>query len=64
MSVAITVILDTRRIKENNKYPVKLRVNFKRVTNNYQTIFNLSEEEYRMLSAPGISADLQSIKTN
>jgi hypothetical protein len=55
MSVAIAVILDTRRMKENKKFPVKLRVNYQRKTNYYQTIFDLSEEEYQKLSASRIS---------
>src|SRR5688500_4850262 len=62
MSVAIVIILDTRRIKENNKYPVKLRVNFRRVTNYYQTIFDLSREDYDKLCAPRICADLQDVR--
>jgi integrase/recombinase XerD len=63
MSVAIAIILDTRRVKGNNKYPVKLRVNFQRVTNYYPTIFDLSQADYEKLSAPRISADLQEIKS-
>lgn len=64
MSVAIAIILDTRRIKENNKYPVKLRVNYQRVTNYYPTIFDLCQEDYDKLSAPRISAGLQNIKSD
>lgn len=63
MAVAMAIILDSRRVKENEKYPVKLRVNYKRVTVNYQTIFDLSKEEYQRLSAPRISADLQAVKS-
>lgn len=62
MSVATAIILDTRRIKANKKFPVKVRVNYQRETNYYPTIFDLREEEYKKLSAPRISADLQSIK--
>ncbi|MDH7463511.1 site-specific integrase [Chitinophagaceae bacterium 26-R-25] len=62
MSVTIATVLDTRRIKENNKYPVKLRLNFARTTNYYQTIFDLSQEDYNKLSAPHISSELQAIK--
>jgi integrase/recombinase XerD len=57
MSVAIAIFLDIRRIKENNKYPVKLRVNFRRVTKNYQTVFDLTKEDYDKFSAPRISAE-------
>lgn len=63
MSVSIAIILDIRRIKENNKYPVKLRVNYQRITNYYQTVFDVFEEDYNKLSAPRISASLQLIKS-
>jgi integrase/recombinase XerD len=62
MSVATAMILDTRRIKENKKYPVKLRVNHQRVTNYYPTIFDLSEEDYGKLSATRVSQELQGVR--
>ena len=58
----INIILDTRRIKKTNKYPVKLRVTFERVTEYYQTIFDLSKDEYDKLSASRISAELQTVR--
>jgi integrase/recombinase XerD len=64
MSVSIAIILDTRRKKENNKFPVKLRVNYKRVTNYYPTVFDLTQQEYDKLAAPRITAELQTIKTD
>src|SRR4051812_37906093 len=63
MSVSIALILDSRREKENNKFPVKLRVNFRRVTNYYPTVFDLTQQEYDKLTAPRITAELQGIKT-
>ena len=62
MSATISIILDTRRIKKSNKYPVKLRVTNERVTAYYQTIFDLSKDEYDKFSAPRISNELQSIR--
>jgi integrase len=62
MSVSIAIILDTRRAKDNNTYPLKLRINCQRVTNYYPTIFDLTKEAYEKLSAPRISADLQEIR--
>lgn len=62
MSATISIILDTRRMKNGNKYPVKLRVTFNRVTEYYQTVFDLSKEEWQKLSASRISNDLQSIR--
>ena len=64
MSVAVCIILDIRRVKENSKYPIKLRVNYQRVTNYYPTIYDLSQDDYDKLSAPRLSAYLQSIKTD
>jgi integrase len=63
MSVSLAVILDSRRQKENQTYPVKLRVNHQRITNYYPTIFDLSKEAYEKLSAPRISTELQDIRT-
>jgi len=58
----ISIILDTRRIKKTNKYPVKLRVTFERVTEYYQTIFDLSKDDYEKLSASRIGSELQTVR--
>ena len=62
MSTTLSIILDTRRIKKSNKYPVKLRVTFERATEYYQTIFDLTKDEYDKLSASRISNELQTIR--
>ncbi|MEO6549718.1 MAG: phage integrase SAM-like domain-containing protein [Ferruginibacter sp.] len=62
MSATISTILDTRRIKKTSKYPVKLRVTFERVTEYYQTIFDLTKDEWDKLPASRISNELQSIR--
>ena len=62
MSTTLSIILDTRRIKKSNKYPVKLRITFERVTEYYQTIFDLTKDEYDKLSASRISNELQTIR--
>jgi integrase/recombinase XerD len=62
MSTTISIILDTRRIKKTDKYPVKLRVTFKRVTEYYQTVFDLSKAEWEKLPASRTSSELQSVK--
>ena len=65
MSATINIILDTRRMKKKTgKYPVKLRVTFKRVTKNYQTIYELFEDDYAKLTASRLSNDLQVIRDN
>ena len=62
MSTTISIILDTRRMKKTDKYPVKLRVTFQRVTEYYQTIFDLSKEEWEKLTASRIRNELQPIR--
>ncbi len=55
MSATSVVILDTRRMKiKTGKFPVKLRVTFKRVTKDYQTVFEMREDDYKKLSASRI----------
>ena len=63
MSILLSVLLDTRRMKMKTKnYPVKLRVTFDREVQYYQTIFDLSKEEYKRLSSSRISEDLKKIR--
>jgi len=63
MSVSTTITLDTRRLKKRTgKYPVKLLVTHDRVPTRYQTIYELTEEEFKKLSSPRIGTDLQSIR--
>lgn len=63
MPVSLSIILDTRRIKQKiNKYPVKLRVTFERKTKNYGTIYDLSEEEFGKLNAPNVGVGLKAIR--
>ena len=62
MSTTLSIILDTRRIKKSNKFPVKLRVTFDRITEYYQTFFDLTKEDYDKLSASRISSELQTIR--
>lgn len=62
MSATLSLILDTRRAKKTNRYPVKLRVTFDRVPQYYQTIFDLTQEDWQKLSASRISQELQVIR--
>lgn len=62
MSATISIILDTRRMKKTETYPVKLRVTFQRVPEYYQTIFDLSKDEWEKLSASRINNELQQIR--
>lgn len=63
MSIQLCVLLDTRRIKlKTKKYPIKLRVTYEREVQYYQTIYDLSKEEYKKLSSSRISEDLKIIR--
>jgi integrase len=63
MALTITVVLDTRRLKQKTQnYPVKLRVTHDRITIDYQTVYNLTQEEFDRLTATRISNDLQSVR--
>ncbi len=63
MSATARIILDTRRMKiKTGKYPLKLQVSFQRVTQRYQTIFELAAVDYQKLSAPRINSDLLSMR--
>src|SRR6186713_3652867 len=63
MSVTISIIFDTRRMKmKNKKFRTKIRVIHKRETRDYQTIFDLTPEEFKKFSSPRIADELQEIR--
>jgi len=63
MSTNTAIILDTRRIKKRTgEYPVKLRITSQRVVKAYQTVYSLSEEDFRKLKASNVVSSLQVIR--
>lgn len=63
MSVTISINLDTRRLKrKTGKYPVKLLVTYERNSQRYQTIYDLTQDEYSNLSASRVSEKMQKIR--
>lgn len=62
MTASIVLVLDTRRAKKAQKYPVKLRVTFNREPQYYQTVFDLTEDDWQKFTASRISQDLQSVR--
>jgi len=63
MSVAANIILDTRTMKlKSSTFPVKLRVTFQRTSKDYQTIFDLSKDDYQKLSSPRLNPKPQEVK--
>src|SRR5687768_9095131 len=63
MSVSAKITLDTRRVKKKTgKYPVKLLVTSDSEPHRYQTIFDLTQEDFSKLSASRITSELQEIR--
>lgn len=63
MSATASISLDTRRMKKKDgKYPVKLLVVFNSEPKRYQTIFDLTQQEFYNLSASRISDNLRMIR--
>lgn len=62
MSTSLYVVHDTRFKKKTNKYPVKLRVVFERKPRDYQTIFDLTVEDWKKLDASRVASSLQIIR--
>lgn len=61
--ITIASVLDTRRIQNNGKFPVKIRITFQRVRKYYSTGKELSENEWESLSNSK-SKNSQSIKSD
>jgi integrase len=65
MSASVIITLDTRRIKKKKgKYPVKLLVTFNSDPKRYQTIYDLTQEEFNNLSASRVSEKIKVIRDN
>jgi integrase/recombinase XerD len=65
MSVSVVITLDTRRMKaKSGKYPVKLLVTCDSEPRRYQTIYDLTQEEFNYLSANRITDGLKLIRDN
>ncbi len=65
MSATIKIILDTRRMKKKTgTYPVKLRIIERSKTRDFQTIYDLSKEDYESLSGRKIKSELQVVREN
>jgi integrase/recombinase XerD len=62
MATTTSIILDTRRMKRNGKFPLKLRVTNQRITRDYLTVFELSESDNKRLSGHKVSAELQKVR--
>lgn len=62
MSLSISIALDTRRAKKTGKFPVKLLAIFNRKPQRYQTIYDLSEAEFKALSAKQKSEGLKKMQ--
>ena len=56
------IFLDTRRIKKDKTYPVKLRVTFQRKTNLYSTDLSLTKKDFALANAENPKPPFKDIK--
>lgn len=63
MNILFSVIQDTRRIKNNGKYPLKLRLYYKDAVL-YPLIYELSKSEFEKLGAKRVTENLSEIRRN
>ena len=62
-TVKTATILDTRRVKNNLAYPVKLRITFERKQRYYSTPYDLAEKEFeRVMFSKRLSEDEKILK--
>lgn len=61
--LTIAIILDTRKVKKGNKYPLKLRLYANGEREYYPLIYDLSKDDYDKLSASHINKNLQKIRS-
>lgn len=50
--VTAKIVLDTRRVKQNNTFPLKLRITFQREFKDFRIGVDLSQEEYNQMLNP------------
>lgn len=56
------IILDTRRVKKNGLYPLKVRITYKRKTRYYSLNYDITQGNYdRLIAGKRLSPELQSI---
>src|SRR5688500_10787681 len=62
--VRVSLYHDTRKVKKNGKYPVKLRVYFYKRLKYYPTDVDLSKEEFQKLNYKRTTQDIMGIKND
>lgn len=62
MAASPIIILDKRRVKKTDKFPVKLRVTYKGTSRDFQTIFDMTEEDFGKLDASHPGKELREIR--
>lgn len=62
MKPHVVLVHDTRRVKADGKYPVKVRVTFNRKQKYYPTNVDLSTEEWERVNAEKVSRDIRETK--
>ncbi len=62
-NVSIKVVLDKRRVKKDNRYPIKVRITHQRYSKYYYTGYDASVDEWSIIHSENAEDDLLDIKT-
>jgi integrase/recombinase XerD len=60
--ISVKVVPDARRLKNDKRFPLKLRVTYKGVRKYYATTFDVSEDEWQIVNSANAKGRLRKIK--
>jgi integrase/recombinase XerD len=60
--ISVKVVPDERRLKNDKRFPLKLRVTFKGTRKYYATTFDVNEEEWAIVNSADAKGRLRKIK--
>jgi integrase/recombinase XerD len=61
--ISVKVVPDARRVKNDKRFPLKLRVTYKGIRKYYATTFDVTEEEWQSVNSAEAKGRLRKIKT-
>jgi hypothetical protein len=62
--VTIKIIPDTRRVKIDGKYPLKLRITYKGIRKYYNTIYDLTIMDWDLMNSNNAKGSLRAIRND
>ncbi len=62
--VNVKVVPDERRLKNNERFPLKLRITYKGKRKYYSTAYDVSNEEWEIINSTEAKGNLRKIKND